>query len=108
MASAAPTSVVGLRPGFFPVSRRESESPNGEIIVQCKVCMEPEEVSRAGVLHIMKGRYRSGSDRTLTSLRYLPWKNILGLNSIFPRNFTTMDSYFVGLFMRPVESDPRL
>jgi hypothetical protein len=59
---------------------------------------------RSAAPEYCKGRYTSGSDPTLTSLRYLPWKNLPGLNSIFPGNFTTMDSYFVGLFfMRPVE-----
>jgi hypothetical protein len=99
VASAAPTSVVEYGHGFLPVSRRESESPNGEIIVQCKVCMEPGEISRACVLRSMNGRYRSGSNSTLTSLRYLPGKSLLGLNFQFsPETSRTMDSYFVGHF----------
>jgi hypothetical protein len=83
VASAASTSVVGYGHGFLPVSRRESEFPNGETIVQCKVCIEPGEISRADVLRRMKGPYRFGSDSTLTSLHYLPWKSLLGLNFQF-------------------------
>jgi hypothetical protein len=105
VASAAPTSVVGYGHGFPPVSRRESEFPNGEIIVQRKVGMEPGEISRAGVLRRMKSRYRSGSDSTLTSLRYLPGKSLLGLNFQFsPKTSRLWTRILSGISaMRPVE-----
>jgi hypothetical protein len=110
VASAAPPSVVEYGHGFLPVSRRESEAPNGEIIVQYKVCTEPGEISRASVLRRMKGRYRSGSDSTLTSLRYLPGKILLGLSFQFSPETSRLWTHILSGIsaMRPLSSDPRL
>ena len=48
MASSAPTSVVRYGYCFLPVSRREFESPNGEVMVRCRACM-PGAINRTGV-----------------------------------------------------------